>query len=46
MIYPATLSQMPLSNLLAILFFLTMIFLGIDTQFGLMDAVAGTIEDC
>jgi len=30
-IYPAILSQMPFSNLLAILFFLIMMLLGIDT---------------
>jgi SNF family Na+-dependent transporter len=44
-LYPATLSKMPLSNLWAILFFTVMVLLGIDSQFGFMDSIAGTIED-
>lgn len=45
MLYPACLTQMPFTNLLSVLFFTTMVLLGIDSQFGLIDAVSGTIED-
>ncbi|KAL4503296.1 hypothetical protein ABPG72_000902 [Tetrahymena utriculariae] len=44
-VFPAVLTQMPFSNILSIVFFLVMIFLGIDTQFGQIDALATTIED-
>lgn len=44
-LYPAVLSKMYFSNLWAILFFTVMILLGIDSQFGMMDSVSGTIED-
>ncbi|EAS07565.1 Na-dependent neurotransmitter transporter (macronuclear) [Tetrahymena thermophila SB210] len=44
-VFPAVLTLMPFSNLLSIIFFLTMVFLGIDTQFAFMDGLAGSIED-
>ncbi|KAL4434737.1 hypothetical protein ABPG74_017157 [Tetrahymena malaccensis] len=44
-VFPAVLTKMPFSNLLAIIFFIIMIFLGIDTQFAFMDGLAGTLED-
>jgi len=30
-VFPAVLTKMPFSNLLAVMFFITMVFLGIDT---------------
>lgn len=36
---------MPFSNLLSIVFFLAMVFLGIDTMFAYVDCLAGSIED-
>ncbi|CAD8144099.1 unnamed protein product [Paramecium pentaurelia] len=44
-LYPAILAQMPMPNLWCILFFLVLLLLGIDTQFGFVDGIAGTIED-
>ncbi|EAS00316.3 Na-dependent neurotransmitter transporter (macronuclear) [Tetrahymena thermophila SB210] len=44
-VFPAVLVQMPFSNILSIIFFMVMIFLGIDTQFGQIDALATAIED-
>jgi len=35
--------MLPLSNFWSILFFLTMILLGIDTHFGLLEAVSGAL---
>jgi SNF family Na+-dependent transporter len=43
--YPAALTLMPLSNLWSILFFLIMVLLGIDTQFGFIDTIASSLED-
>ncbi|CAD8059026.1 unnamed protein product [Paramecium sonneborni] len=44
-LYPAILAQMPIPNLWCIIFFLILLLLGIDTQFGFVDLIAGTIED-
>lgn len=43
--YPGILSTMPFQNLWLILFFLTMILLGIDTQFGNVEVVVTYIKD-
>ncbi|KRW98849.1 hypothetical protein PPERSA_04782 [Pseudocohnilembus persalinus] len=43
--YPAVITMMPFQNFWAVIFYLVMIFLGIDTQFGFIDGLAGTIED-
>ncbi|CAK88400.1 unnamed protein product (macronuclear) [Paramecium tetraurelia] len=44
-LYPAILAQMPMPNLWCILFFCVLVLLGVDTQFGFVDLIAGTIED-
>ena len=36
---------MPLPNLWCIVFFSVLVLLGVDTQFGFVDLIAGTIED-
>ena len=43
--YPAALTLMPGSTVWAILFFLMLFFLGIDTEFAFMEALAGFCED-
>lgn len=45
MLYPAILASMPYPNVWSIVFFSCIILLGIDTQFGLIEGIAGTIED-
>jgi SNF family Na+-dependent transporter len=43
--YPAALTMMPWSNFWSVLFFIIMVLLGIDTQFGFVDAIASALED-
>ena len=43
--YPAALTLMPGSTIWAILFFLMLFFLGIDTEFAFMEAIAAYFED-
>jgi len=44
-LYPAILADMPYPNVWCVLFFACLVLLGIDTQFGLIEGIAGTIED-
>ncbi|XP_060075943.1 sodium- and chloride-dependent GABA transporter 1-like [Ylistrum balloti] len=44
--YPMAVSQMPVSNVWAVLFFTTMVTLGLDTMFGLIEAEFDFFEDC
>jgi len=44
-LYPAILIQMPLPNLWCILFFICLLLLGIDSQFGYVEALSGSLED-
>ncbi|XP_060077340.1 sodium- and chloride-dependent glycine transporter 2-like [Ylistrum balloti] len=44
--YPMALAQMPLPNLWAVLFFIAMITLGLDTQFTLTEITYIYFEDC
>ncbi len=37
--------MMPWSNFWSVLFFIIMVLLGIDTQFGFVDAIASALED-
>mmetsp|Transcript_3907 Transcript_3907/g.3322 ORF Transcript_3907/g.3322 Transcript_3907/m.3322 type:complete len:183 (-) Transcript_3907:82-630(-) len=43
--YPAALTLMPGANLWSIIFFVCMLFLGIDSQFALIEGVSGHFED-
>ncbi len=43
--FPACLSTMPWPSLWVLLFFVTMIFIGIDTQFALVETVGYMVED-
>ncbi|XP_060075942.1 sodium- and chloride-dependent GABA transporter 1-like [Ylistrum balloti] len=44
--YPLAVSQMPLSNVWAVLFFMTMVTLGLDSMFGLVEAEFDYFEAC
>lgn len=44
-VYPTALTLLPFSNFWSILFYIIMILLGIDTQFGFLDVLSGWIED-
>eukprot|EP01017_Pseudomicrothorax_dubius_P032214 TRINITY_DN4195_c0_g2_i4.p2 TRINITY_DN4195_c0_g2~~TRINITY_DN4195_c0_g2_i4.p2 ORF type:complete len:231 (+),score=25.58 TRINITY_DN4195_c0_g2_i4:980-1672(+) len=43
--YPTALTLLPFPSFWAILFFLMLIFLGLDTQFAFVECISGTLED-
>lgn len=44
--YPVALAQMPVSNLWSLLFFFTLMLLGISSSFAMLDGVTTLIMDC